>query len=80
MADRQQWKKLWAAVEDGGFIVEKTKRGSHWLVRNKDGEVLAGGPSTASDWRSYQNTVAGIRRATGLPLRDKQTRRRKEED
>lgn len=54
-------RKVVKALEDQGFEVTTTRRG-HLMV-SRDGRVVAVFAGTASDWRSFRNSLAAARRA-----------------
>ncbi len=56
------------------YVVEETRRGSHWEVRTERGERVATIPSTPGDKRWRDNALADIRRwerARGMSLTPK---------
>jgi hypothetical protein len=58
-------KKLMRSLADQGFDVEPTKKG-HLRVY-LDGIWVTTLPGTPSDWRSYRNAVAALKRAGYKP-------------
>jgi len=54
-------KRLIKEAERQGFTVQRTKRGH--LQFRRDGRVVATAAGTASDHRSWKNTIADLRRA-----------------
>lgn len=55
-------RKLLKALEAQGFTVERTK-GSHYLIRNAEGQAVATIAGSASDHRSMRNVLAYLRKA-----------------
>lgn len=55
-------RKLLKAIEAQGFEVTRTKKG-HWLITTGDGQFVAMLAGTASDWRSWRNAIAALRRS-----------------
>jgi hypothetical protein len=71
MSYTQDVRQLVRKLKRQGYLLEETKRGSHWEVRTKAGERVATFPSTPSDRRWRDNTLADIRRwerRKGMPL------------
>jgi hypothetical protein len=54
-------RKLVKALRAQGFIVERTAK-NHWIVKNQAGNTVAIMASTPSDWRSWKNQLATLRR------------------
>jgi len=54
-------RKVVKELKAQGFDVAVTKRG-HLMV-SRDGRVVATFSGTASDWRSFRNGMAAVRRA-----------------
>lgn len=54
-------RRLTRALEDAGYVVDRTRRG-HIRVRTATGRVVAIGSGTPSDHRSWANFIAQLRR------------------
>jgi len=70
----QDVRQLVRKLRHRNYVVEETKRGSHWEVRTKAGERVATFPSTPGDRRWKANALADIRRwerAKGMSLTPK---------
>jgi hypothetical protein len=61
-------RKLIKAMEANGLTVVLSKNGHYKVYR--DGAMLAVIPGTTSDWRSIRNSIAQIRKATGIDLKE----------
>ncbi|GAA3751755.1 hypothetical protein [Micromonospora maritima] len=69
------FRRLTNAMEQAGFEIELNRSG-HWQV-SRDGKVVGNLPSgSGSDWRSWRNALAALKRNTGFEWRPKQPRRR----
>lgn len=55
-------RRILKALEDQGFTVDRTKSG-HWLIRDVEGRAVATIAGTASDHRSWRNSLSYLRRA-----------------
>jgi len=72
------WKKLMEALKDEDYEVEH-QRGGHYGIF-KDGKRVGTLVCSASDHRSWQNTLGQLRRQLNFDYRPKQTRSKKEEE
>lgn len=59
-------RKVLKKAQAQGFRVERTKKGHH-EVRDQAGNRVATFSGTASDWRSWKNSMADLRRAGFKP-------------
>lgn len=54
---------LLSRVEAAGGTVKPCRRSSHWKVYNAEGRYVTTICGTPSDWRSWRNDIANLRRA-----------------
>lgn len=69
MGQRSEWARLRTALEGAGFTVALRPSG-HYAVYRGAARVYTM-PGSASDWRSYRNTLSDIRRILGIDLRQR---------
>lgn len=67
-----------ALIEDG-FEIKQSRGNSHYKIL-KDGVVICGLPSSASDWRSFPNCLSELRKKANFDYRPKQPRKRREKE
>lgn len=67
-------KEIIRELEAGGFRVGQEKRQHHQRVYDPAGKVVFIFSCTPSCHRGWLNSIAGLRRATGLPLGRKEKR------